>query len=41
MLWKALAFLGKTENDQKQTYDFPRQKCSPVVDDLTNFEQDI
>ena len=38
MRWKALAFLGKTENDRKQTYDFLTQKCPPNVEYLTNLE---
>ena len=39
MQWKALASLGKIENEREQTYGFPTQKCPQTVDDLTNFEQ--
>ena len=41
MGWKALAFLGKIENDRKLTYGFPTQKCPPPVRNLTNLEQNL
>ena len=41
MRWKALEFLGKLNSVQKETYGFPSRKCPPVVNELTNFENDV
>ena len=39
--WKALQFLGKLESTDKLTYGFKTRHCPPVVDELTNFENDL
>ena len=38
--WKALQFLGKLESSDKITYGFKTRNCPPVVEELTNFEND-
>lgn len=41
MRWRALAYLGKLENNTKETYGFNSRKCPPSVEELTSFENDM
>ena len=41
MRWKALEFLGRLGDSQKQTYRFHSRKCPPVVDETSSFENDL
>ena len=39
--WRALAFLGKLQEDNAEKYGFQSWNCPPVVNELTNFENDM
>ena len=41
MRWKALDFLGKLDNQVKDTYGFKSSKCPPSVNELSSFESDL
>ena len=41
MRWKALVFLGKLQKDETEKYGFRSRNCTPVVDELTEFENDM
>ena len=41
MRWKALVFLGKLQKDETEKYGFRSRNCPPVVDELTEFENDM
>ena len=41
MRWKALDFLGKLDNQVKNTYGFKSSKCPPSVEELSRFESDL
>ena len=38
MRWKALKFLGKLDNQAKDSYGFKSSKCPSLVNELSNFE---
>ena len=39
--WKALEFLGKLNSTEKETYGFRTRNCSPIVEEVANFENDL
>ena len=39
--WKALEFLGKLEQTEKETYGFKSRNCPPIVEEVANFEHDL
>ena len=39
--WKALEFLGKLEENNKETYGFKSQIFLKSVDELNKFEEDL
>ena len=39
--WRALAFLGKLQKDEAEKYGFRSRNCLPVVNESTNFENDM
>ena len=39
--WKALEFLGKLEENNKETYGFKSQIFLKSVDELNQFEEDL
>ena len=39
--WKALEFLGNLESTEKETYGFKSRNCSPIVEEVANFEHDV
>ena len=41
MRWKALQFLGKLEENNKETYGFKSRICPQSVDELSKFEDDL
>ena len=41
MRWKTLEFLGKLDSTQKETYGFNSSKCPPIVDELSDFENEL
>ena len=41
MRWKALDFLGKLDNQVKNTYGFNSSKCPPSVNELSSFESNL
>ena len=41
MRWKALDFLGKLDNQVKNTYGFKSSKCPPLVNELSRFESNL
>ena len=41
MRWKTLQFLGKLNNSGKENYGFKTKKCSPCVDELVYFENNM
>lgn len=41
MRWKALYFLGKLEQSNKNSYGFKSRKCPPVVEETVGFENDL
>ena len=41
MRWKTLEFLGKLDSTRKKTYDFNSCKCPPIVDELSDFENEL
>ena len=41
MRWKGLDFLGKSDNQVKDTYGFKSSKCPPSVNELSSFESDL
>ena len=41
MRWKALDFLGKLDNQVKNTYGFKSSKCPLSVNELSSFESDL
>ena len=41
MRWKALDFLGKLDNQVKNTYGFKSSTCPPSVEELSRFESDL
>ena len=41
MRWKALAFFGKLKTQQKESYGFCTRKCSPAVEELAVFEENL
>ena len=41
MLWRALAFHGKLQKGKAEKYGFRSRNCPPVVNELTNFENDM
>ena len=41
MRWKALEFLGKIDSTRKETYGFNSCKRPPIVDELSDFENEL
>ena len=41
MRWKTLQFLGKLDNTVQENYGFKTRICSPYVEELTDFENDM
>ena len=41
MRWRALQFLGKLEENNKETYGFKSRICPQSVDELSKFEDDL
>ena len=41
MRWKTLDFLGKLDSTRKETYGFNSCKCPPIVDELSDFENEL
>ena len=41
MRWKALAFLEKLGESNKENYGFRTNRCPPQVDEISEFEIDI
>ena len=41
MRWKALEYLGKSNNSTKKSYGFKSRKCPSTVKEMTNFEEDF
>ena len=41
MRWKALQFLRKLEENNKETYGFKSGICLQSVDELNKFEEDL
>ena len=41
MKWKTLEFLGKLDGTWKETYGFNLCKCPPIVDELSDFENEL
>ena len=39
--WRALAFIGKLQKHEGKKYAFRSRNCPPVVNELTNFENDM
>ena len=39
--WKSLQFLGKIEENSKETYGFKSRICPQSVDELNKFEEDL
>ena len=39
--WRALAFLGKLQKDGAEKYGFRSRNCPPVVNESTDFENDM
>ena len=39
--WTALAFLGKLQKDGAEKYGFRSRNCPPVVNESTDFENDM
>ena len=41
MRWKTLDFLGKLDSTRKETYGFNSCECPPIVDELSDFENEL
>ena len=41
MRWKTLDFLGKLDSTRKETYGFNSCKCPTIVDELSDFENEL
>ena len=41
MRWKALEFLVKLGQNEKETFDFKSHNCPPFVNELAEFESDL
>ena len=41
MRWKTLEFLGKLDSTRKETYGFNSCKCPRIVDELSDFENEL
>ena len=41
MRWKILEFLGKSDSTRKETYGFNSCKCPRIVDELSDFENEL
>ena len=39
--WRALAFLGRLDPNEKETYGFRSNKCPPAVEELAELELDV
>ena len=41
MRWKTLEFLGNLHSSDKVTFGFKSRNCSPIVEELENFENEL
>ena len=41
MRWKTLEFTGKLDSTRKEIYGFKSCKCPPIVDELSDFENEL